>query len=362
VTSYNTFPQSDYLRWSEYLSVEYGVKTYRFRAAGYWRLSEYPGYISALAKVSDRLVAMKRKATWIVSGTTNPDLPIQREGVFSGVGCIHAKAKDYFENDLLVIGENDIYRISPSGPAPLLNGDEWNIVREAMFERGADWVEDQADYNVPFLRVDELTKRMYVYVQKGIIHVFDFVTSQWTKFQITDVDGVVNEIGSIEVFDGKVWLWTSLNGIGYFDSATTLDSDRGPSPTYTITTNDVEYYYDLPVVELSGPKRDICIESLDLHHQITTVNPSLTVEISRDGGNTFPQTNTVTLTESPSSSVTKTDRIDIWQQSDSMRIRIGNTGECGPANFSTTGASLAIQVLSDDDNMEYPVPSTSSNL
>lgn len=203
---------------------------------------------------------------------------------------------------------------------------------------------------------------MYVYVQKGIIHVFDFVSSQWTKFQIKDVNGDVNEIGSIEVFDGKVWLWTSLNGIGYFDPDTTLDSDRGPSPTYTITENEIEYYYDLPVVELSGPKRDICIESLDLHHQITVASPSLAVEVSRDGGDTFPQTNTVTLTQSPSSTVTKTDRIDIWQQSDSMRIRIGNTGECGSANFSATGASLAIQVLSDDDNMEYPVPSTSSNL
>lgn len=368
--------------WSEFRSDKLLKNTYEVRASNYWDLTDHVGDVTAVIPFTSRVIFSKLNSMFIFSGTADPNLPLNLERVVDGVGCRGNHCFDYFGDSVYVLGENDVFEVSPDG--------NWKSlcdagVREKIFDRGSDWYESQTVYaspllswNVPLLAIDKKRKLLFVYTQRRKLFVMSLENGEWSKWGFTGLNdqggGLGYAIGDdLEIYDmvfaedemwftlGKIYTAGHATCVYYLDDSLTQDSSPGNFTPYQDTDFlPVEMYYDIPVIESPAPKRDVLVESIDLHHQIS-VDAEMTVKISRDGGATFPQSNSVTLTAS-NGVATKTDRIDVWQTSDSLQVRLYKLGEATKAGWRMTQADVAMQLLSDDDNMEYPVSSTSSNL
>lgn len=349
-----TFNRRNRVYWTEFRTL---FGTYPVRASNYLEVPDLEGDFEAHIPLAGRLICAKRRGLVLCSLTADPNLPLQIETTIHGVGCLHYRAWDVYNGSAYMIAENDVVVVSSNGDVRSLFEGENVGARPVVFEGfgtvGSDWVEEVGD--VPILKIDRDRKIAFVYTVDRKLFGYSLELNQWMQFEIGPYTAPA-QIVDMLYHDGRMWISTRDYGLGWLDPSIARDQDAAG------TTYSVRATYDLPVVEMAGPKQDLVVESVDLHHSTTAASPSLTVSISRDGGNTFPQSNTVTLTQAPAESVTKTDRVDVWQTSDSLRIRFAHDGDTGASACLLRSADLAIQRLSDDDNMEYPVSSTSSNL
>ena len=348
--STNTVAVSRYylsrLAWTDFRIVQNGMSEYRLSASNYWDLDEYPGQITAVCSLAGRLLAFKQRGVWVFSGSADPNLPINLERTIDQIGCRGPKAFDLYDGKVFTVGDAAVYAIGLDGGYEEVTDDG---VREAMFASIEDYDWTAPTYG-PQLRIDPKRRVMFVIPDGVTIWVFSFDTKQWTKWSVT-----TGRIESLCFAFDKMWLYSTTHGVGYFSDSATVDTKADAS------TTAIAWNYDLPVTEILHPKRDLLVESIDVRHQIRAASPSMTVSVSRDGGSTYPQSNTVTLNQSPAETVTITDRVDLWQTSDNLRVRMSGTGGT-KTNLRIVSVSLALQRLSDDDNMEDPVSSTSSNL
>jgi hypothetical protein len=147
-------------------------------ASNFYRCTDIAGRGTALKSVGNRLLAAKRNAVWIFNATSDAANPILPEDVLVGVGCLGPRAHDEFEGWWYFIGENEVYRMKPGVPPEPLCGD--GMREEILNKDSATWVESQATYNLPILRVHKKDRQVWVYTQKGRIYVYHLDYQAWS--------------------------------------------------------------------------------------------------------------------------------------------------------------------------------------
>jgi hypothetical protein len=336
--------QRDYIYWTEI-----GI-TPVVRSTNFIRLTDHPGNITAVRPVQGRLVAFKRNAAWVFSSTDDPDLPIIPDGDAKvGFGCLGPKALDVFEDIAYFIGENEIYAWDLSGPPRPLCGD---AMRETIMNKvSTSWVESQATYNTPLLRVDAKNREVWVYTQKGILFCYDIDEKAWSQH---DAGGgsAINPVG----YEIRDMIFNPNTGNMYFAFGTAAAGTAGLArldPTATDAEDSISTSGTLPVyselwtrpIETSGPRSDITVECIRIHHAVTTSQTSqtTTAAVSYDHGITFPNTNQVTLSPVSTGGYAPME-IPLYESWGSILPRVIHVGKGGKGSFNVSQVEVDVQV------------------
>lgn len=311
-----------------------------WRAENWYDMVEGDGGGIVIRPLDWALVAYKRNAINIyrlVEGVAAATLPIQYVKTFHGVGCIHPRAVALFEGVHYFIGEEEIYAFDGTAPPVAIAGEG---MREAIFDKGADWVETQATANRPLLRVDEKNRELRIYSQKGKLWLYNLTTKKWSsETLIKDSSQGVSEIIDLIYFRQKFYAIGETNKIVREDSATTKDEVYSAG----VTSYDVPADVWLHPFE-SLPRSDLLIESLILHHDIPgdQTGTTLQVALSFDRGVTFPEQHTITV---PISSDRQPIEIPLWQSGPHLTVRLRHLGKAGPSYFNLFFVEAWVQDL-----------------
>jgi hypothetical protein len=356
----NTVYHTDYIYWTEI------AQTQRIRATNFIRLTDAPGAITAIRPVQGRLVAFKRNAAWVFSSTDDPDFPIIPDGDAKiGFGCLGPKALDVFEDIAYFIGENEIYSWDLSGAPVPLCGDAMR--EEIMSKASATWVESQATYNTPLLRVDQKNRELWVYTQKGRLYVYDLDEKAWSVHDAGG-DTSVNPTG-YEVAD---MLYNPNTGHMYFAFGTAAAGTAGVArldPTVTDAEDSISTSGTLPVyseiwprpIETSGPRADVLVEAVRFHHAVTSSQTSqtTTAAVSFDHGQTFTKTNQVTL-DPVSTGEYRPMEVALYQSWGSCLVRLLHAGKGGANSFNVSQCEVDVQVERGEYRKDNPTAGSAS--
>lgn len=89
----------------------------------YYRLTEAPGKVRAMAVVSKRLIVFKQRGMWVFTGTNDPNNPLLLEQYVDRVGCIGPRALTVYGDTLYFMDENGVYSFKVGQPPVELLGD-----------------------------------------------------------------------------------------------------------------------------------------------------------------------------------------------------------------------------------------------
>lgn len=321
------------------------------RASNTQKLKEAPGLPTAACALTGRKLTFKRNAFWVFQGSTDPDFPIIRERVVHSVGCVGPRAVDVFEDTAYFIGDNGVYRWnSGMGDKPE------ELCGEGMYEEmtsksSSTWVESQT-YKQAILKIDKANKEVWVYLQKGILYVYNLASKSWATH---DIAGGASS--SLTIPRGKEiadMAYHRVTGLMYFAiggfGLVRFDPANGGFDVYdNIGTNAPAYPEVWPkVVELHVEGRvDALLEELGVKHNITNVSGiSIAVDWSSNGGNTFTATTTDLLAVAVGWTRVP---VTLYQSAPSMQLKIyGAGGIAGPDSFRISALDMWLQIHSGE--------------
>ena len=315
----------------EVLYSEFGSPT-QFMATNSYALNEGNGFPSAAIAAGGRYIAFKRDAYWIFQATTDPLIPIRREGTAHiGVGCIGPRALDTYEDIVFFIGESDIYQMEPGDTPTPICGDG---MREEIMNHGADWVESQLTYKMPILAIDKDKLIVWVYTQKAKLYAYDLRAKLWSTHQVGDG------------FEVAAMLWNQNtknfyvafgdHGLARMDYATgattgandTIDNSGTSYPgTMSVTFKAVE-------IDQDGLTLEFKLEHMTPRISCKVTGQQLTGAYSFDGGETFPKSQTLAITSLTTGKQFKPVRLDCQQSDTQITPKIECTGKLGEAAFA----------------------------
>lgn len=354
-----TIDHGDYIYWTE----PFGTTA---PAQNSYRLSEHPGRVTVLREIHGRLVVFKRNAYWIFESTENPDIPVLPVGrARVGIGCLHPRAIDSFENVAYFIGDNEIYRWKDGSEPEPICGD--GMRDEIMSKSSASWVESQSQPSRPLLCIDQKERFVWVYTQKGKLYCFDIDNESWS---VHDAGGgaTTTNVGS-EIVDmafnsttGKVYV-SFLNAPAGFGTAglSRLDASVSPAEDQISSSGTLPVHAEIwpRPIELSGPRYDIRIDQMRFHHAITAdqTGQTTTAYVSFDQGITFPKSNQITVSPLSAGEYTPVT-IPLWQSWGTLQLRLLHSGKGQAASFNVSTMEADVKVLRG----EYPksVPTAGS--
>ncbi len=262
-----------------------------WRGVNNYNMPEAAGYPTCARFVGGRLMIYKRRGMWQFYLTSDPDNPILPEvPARIGIGCLGPRAADTMDDEIFWLGEYEVYRLKVGYEPRVLAG---VAMREAIFNRGSNWVESQATYNMPLLAVDRKNREVWCYTQKGKLYCYHLgdeatpsvfrpyvpETGMWTEH---DIDG--QEIRAMAWNPTTQEMMFSIGGGGAvrFDpSQNQKDQIDNTSATYTVS-KDVIW----KPVELFAPRYDAILEGIGVYHVATAsqTNQTLTLYISTNRG------------------------------------------------------------------------------
>lgn len=323
--------------WSEVLR----PKT--FRASATYEPQEAIGYPTAATTLGGRYIVSFRDTFFIFTGNTDSSLdviPIRKERQQKGVGCIGPRAHDTVDGDWYFIGEDGIYRFSVGMDAPEEIGGD--AMREEIMNRGSNWVESQATYNMPLLKVNKRDKEVLVYTQKGTLFVYSILSKGWTVWDVAN--GA--EIADIIFNTNTRKMYVAVGGFGLarvdWNSAATNDTVDNTATTYTVQKDTTTR-----PIELFPGRNDTVVDEAAVYHVATASQSgqSLTVAASFDRGATFPFSDTVTLDITD-----PRNAVPIFEQAPSITLRFRHDGKAG----ASVWALSKIEVVAIPQGEEYP--------
>lgn len=320
-------------------------------ATNFYRLSGVPAANLMTTKVvGGKFVAFCRRVAVIFSGTDRADAPLLREAILEGIGCIGPKAIDVFEGYAYLIGDDEVYRWRPGGEAEPLCGDG---MREEIMSRGSGWVETNGATNAqaPLLVVDQTRRLVYVYTQKSKLYVYrlrhgaaDPDPEGWSYIDLTGIaDG---EISDIAYHPGTKNVYAAFRNYGLARLDPTLATKD--SIDNTVNTYDVTAEITLRAFESDPPRQVFMVEEVGIHGLATASQASQTteVEVSVDGGETFPKENVVRLLTGTGKQKKRTP-VPLWQGGENLVLNFKHVGSGGETNFSFSSLDALLQILSD---------------
>lgn len=305
----------------------------RIRAVTTFELPEQPGYPTAATTLWGRYLVFKRAAFWVFTGNQDQKsldvIPIRRERVHKNIGCVGPRALDSIDSSLYFIGEDTIYvlRSSDSEPEDICG----DAMRETIMERGSDWVESQATYNMPILRIDQKNKEVWVYTQKGKLFCYNLARKQWTSHDVM-VGGVGVEVADMMFSPNTRKMYVAWGGYGLsrldFSAANAKDTIDSLGTTYDVTQDIVARPY-----EPYAPREDTTVDSMGAFHLATATqaNSTLSAFVSMDRGVTFPYELEFDFDlDEPRIS------IDLFESAPSLTLKLSRVGDTGATAWAVS--------------------------
>lgn len=309
------------------------------RASATYELQETVGYPTAATTLAGRYLAFTRNAIWTFIGnadaTTLDVIPIRRERVLKGVGCLGPKALDQLEDTLYFIGEDGVYRTGIGDESPdEIGGD---AMREEIMARGTSWVESQATYNMPLLRIDKRNRDVWVYTQKGKIYVYHIQTGAWTNIDVANNA----EIADFYFNANTRKMYVAVGGFGLarvdWNVSPTNDTVDNTANTYTCTKEIIAR-----PVEMFAPRVDTCVENVGVFHLATASQSgqTLTAYVSFDRGTTYPYSDQITL-----DTTVARNPIHLFEMAPSITLKLSHVGQAGAAVWGVSKMDLEAQIM-----------------
>lgn len=322
----------------------------------YQVLDEVPGEITVIRTLENFLVCYKERAIWVFSGVGNADNPIRREAVKRGVGCVGTRAIVEFEGNHFFIGDRDFYVFNGSGnPEPLTGAG----MREEIFAHGAKWKGSGC-----VLEVDEANREFWVTTQNDCSYVYNLEVKSWTKHDrninsspsvITPYEPqfVAADIYDMAVIDDRIVCAVVGGNISHLSPSAATDG------VGTLSSAVVCEYW-CPPVELRSPRRELVVESIWIHHMVTSVQTAdrFEVSLSFDGGVTWTKYNRPTLDVTTGGK--KVTSLPLFQMGENVTMRLRYFGPAGPNYFNFSGIDLWVQVHGDELPRSTPTQGYSS--
>lgn len=311
-----------------------------WRASSTYRLIDRPGATSAATTLAGRLLIFKRNAFWVFVGNTDQNsldvIPIRRERVYNSIGCIGTKALDSFGDVLYFIGEDSVYRFTVGMDEPEdIAGD---AMREEIMDRGANWVESQATYKMPLLRVNKKEKEVWVYTQKGTIHVYNIRSGAWTTLDVASNAEIADFIYNPNT--RKMYVAVGGYGLARVDWSVSPANDTvdNTANTYTCTK-------DIVVKQELFPRVDALVEEVGVFHvaSASQTSQTLTAYASVDRGATYPYSDAITL-----DTTTPRNPIYLYEMAPSVTVKLSHVGKAGATIYGVSKLDLQVQILSGE--------------
>ncbi len=307
------------------LVTEAGIPT-EIRSDVYYDVVDGDGGGTVIRPVRNSLLAFKRDTITIydiVEGPAASKLPVRYRDTVHAVGCLGPRAFDYFNGAAVFVGENEVYLFDGgegSQPIPLAG----EAMREAIFARDADWIEDQLVANRPILRVDEKRKLMRLYTQKGVVWVYSFESKKWASQTVTsDANDGASEIIDMAAFRNRMYVLASTNGPVREDPTATQDYVNGIG-LVNVTAEMMLHPFEVI------PLTDTTIETIEIHGEITAANGIVIADVSFDGGVTWPAEHRVTVPVVAAQPIV----IPLWQTNRRLDVRLRHVGFAGADYFN----------------------------
>lgn len=339
----------------------------RIRRVNFYNMRGTSGYPTAAVVAGGRYIVFKRRSITTFSAVDDANVVILPESdERASLGCVGPLALDAFEDVIYFIGENEIYRFRPgSDPEPLC-GDA--VRDEVMSKSASSWVEAQsAPSNVPWLRIDQANREMWVYTQKGKFYVYDLDQRAWTVHDAGG-DTSISPVGyqacaaAYDPTNGNLKMAfataaTGTAGVARVD-ASQADAEDGISSSGTLP---LRWELWPPPLELSGPRYDAAVHNLRVFHAITAsqIGQTLTAYVSRNHGVTFPNYNQVTVAPL-SSGEYRPMEVTLFQQGASLLVRLLHDGKGGIANGAVSHIEADLQLLRGEYPKSAPTHGTAS--
>lgn len=302
-------------------------------------LSEIAGIATAAIVSNGRLVVFKRSGMWIFKGVVDPYEPILPESPAIQVGCLGPRALDCSRDNVLYwIGEGHIYKMAVgSDPGPT------EIDSPGMFEeimaRGSGWVETQSTYNLPLLAIDHANKDVWVYAQKGRIHVYSIQSGLWSYFD-TNPTATSAEVRAM-IFDPA----SNRMLVSYGGAAATRFDETSDAQDSIVTGGGTAWDIRNDVVpkpfELFAARYEATLLEVGLFHLATLQSGSLSIRYSYDRGVTYATPDGYPVTTWIGN---PRIRLPLAATGESVTIKISRTGAGGSRNWSISKADAVLRV------------------
>jgi hypothetical protein len=340
----------DYLYWSDPLEPRSVV------SSNYFRVTETPGPITAVRAVAGKLCVFKRQSVVTFGATEDPDNPVLPEGeAKTGFGCLNPKALDVLDDFAYFIGEDEFYRWRPGmdQPEPLCG----DAMRETIMAKGSGWVESQsAPANRALLAIDQRNREVWVYTQKGLLYVYSIDRRGWSgPFEA----GMGTGTEGYQVCD---MIYNPNTREMYFAFSTAAAGTAGLArldPTQAVAEDSISSSGTLPVradlqlrpLELATPFYELLAEKIRMKLKVTATqtDQTLTGYVSKDQGVTWPKSNQVVV-DPVSTGEYRRGHITVWQQGESLMLRLLKIGKGGPSQFAISHVEVDVQLRGG----EYP--------
>jgi hypothetical protein len=318
----------------------------RINAKNTFPLQEIAGLGTAAAVLDGRLIVAKRRGMWIMKGVSDPNEPILPETPAIQVGIIGPLAWDTSrDNYLYFISEQHVCRMKIGSAVEFIDGP--GMYEAIMDQSSSTWVEKQATYNMPILRIDHAHRDVWVYTQKGKIYVWNMDTQLWNYFD-TNPTGTAAEVQAMH-FDP-----TSQRMLVSWGGAAATRFDETSDAKDTIATGggtQWDVYNDIipKPFELRAPRYESTLLEIGAFHIATTEQGTITLQYSTDRGTSFTD-----CTGYPITSWLSDPRIRLPLNppvtGPSATIRLRRIGAGGARNWSLSGMDAFLRV----HRGEYP--------
>lgn len=309
--------------WSEVLQPT------QIRASATYELQQVPGYPTAATVLGARYLVFKRGAVWVFNGnqdiTTLDVIPIRREREYLNVGCLGPKALDSQNDVLFFISEDDVCRFTIGMDEP--EGIGGDAMREEIMARGSDWVESQATYNMPILRINKRDKELLVYTQKSKIYVYNIERKGWTTWDVPNGAEVADMIYNPNTRK----MYVAIGGYGLarvdWNAADANDTIDNTANTYTGTKEVITR-----PIEAFSPRVDWIVDNAGVFHLATASQSGQLFRLyaSFDRGATFTYDSgnlTLDITD-------PRNEVGIFESAPSVTLKITHTGKLGKGTWA----------------------------
>ncbi len=335
------------------------------RAANTEEPQEAAGLPTAACVLSGRFIGFKRRAFWVFKGSADPDNPLLPESPATMTdGCLGPRAVAVVDDEAFFIGENDVYRFRVGGYPQGLCGD---AMMETIMDRGADWVENQATYNMPLIAIDRKYGEVWVYTQKGKLFCYHLPETSapsaasalfqqsgkgaWTTIDVGD--GFEIAAMAFNPITQEMEFSIGGHGLARLDpNVTAQDTIDNTATLYPVTKDII-----LKPFELYSPRYELCLHEIGIYHlaSYTQAGEALWAYVSFDRGATYPKFNEVRFDPA-----NPRIPISIFQAGLSVQLKLSHIGSAGEAAWCVSRGESTMELMSGEWPLSRPTQIASS--
>lgn len=320
----------------------------------YYRLTEQPGRVTAMAVIGERLVVWKSRGMWVFQGTDDPDNPLQKERFFSNFGCLGAQAWAVFEGKLYFADEKEVYVYTPGGLPEPIAGDG---MREEIIDRFNETSASQV-----CLTVHEKDRDLYIGTDTfteglGPGYVMDIDTGAWSTLEIENT-GAFSSVS----LKSLVYYPVTQNVYGVYNTGSSSDgfrfdfSETNSDDTVPTGATEAKITWAL---EAENDRDEIHLEGVAIW-LYDTAETTFTVTVQYGEDTSITKTNTVTAAATNSTRKSRRVLVPLRQTAPAFLISVSHTANSGAAAFAVSRAEAIVRRIGKERVISNPTAGAAS--